>query len=72
MNDQRSLTDQLETLYGLANKNGLYDAADWLRAKLDSAKTNLQGLHPNTGTNELDLAAGLDVVDDGSVNDKPS
>lgn len=35
MNDQRSLTDQLETLYGLANKNGLYDAADWLRQRLD-------------------------------------
>ena len=72
MNDQRSLTDQLETLYGLANKNGLYDAADWLRAKLDSAKANLQGLHLNARPDELNLPASPDVVDDGPVNDKPT
>lgn len=34
VNDQRSLKDQLKTLYQLANKNGLYDAADWLRDKI--------------------------------------
>lgn len=30
MNDQRSLLDQLRELIELANKNGLYDAADFL------------------------------------------
>lgn len=76
MNDQRSLMDQLETLYGLANKNGLYDAADWLRLKLDRmranllAKANLQRLDGDPGTHELDLAARLDVVDDRPVDDK--
>jgi hypothetical protein len=34
MNDQRSVTDQLETLLSLANKNGLYDAADWLKTRM--------------------------------------
>lgn len=29
--DQRSLTDQLLALYALANRNGLYDAADYVR-----------------------------------------
>ena len=31
MNDQRSLSDQLTELYALANRNGLYDAADFVR-----------------------------------------
>lgn len=31
MNDQRSLREQQETLLVLANDNGLYDAADWLK-----------------------------------------
>lgn len=30
MNDQRPLTDQLKDLVTLANKNGLYDAADYI------------------------------------------
>ena len=30
MNDQRPLTDQLITLVQVANREGLYDAADWL------------------------------------------
>lgn len=28
---QDSLTDQMKTVYKLANKNGCYDAADWLK-----------------------------------------
>jgi hypothetical protein len=28
--DQRSLYEQLLALYDLANRNGLYDAADWV------------------------------------------
>ncbi len=38
MNDQRPLLDQLQSLYGLANQNGLYDAADWLKERLDALK----------------------------------
>lgn len=34
MNDQRSVTDQLWSLVDLANKNGHYDAADWLKNRL--------------------------------------
>jgi hypothetical protein len=34
MNSQASVTDQLLDLVKLANKNGLYDAADWLSQKL--------------------------------------
>jgi hypothetical protein len=30
MNDQRSVTDQMRDLVQLANRNGLYDAADWV------------------------------------------
>lgn len=33
--DQRSVRDQLFTLLNLANKNGLYDAADWLKDQMD-------------------------------------
>ena len=36
MPDQRSVTDQLQTLLGLANKNGLYDAADWLKQRMET------------------------------------
>lgn len=35
-NDQRSLNDQLRTLFGLANEHGLYDAADWLKNVLEA------------------------------------
>lgn len=35
--DQRSVMDQLKDLVLLANQNGLYDAADWLRARLDQS-----------------------------------
>lgn len=35
MNSQRSLTDQLRELYALANRNGLYDAADFVLAHAD-------------------------------------
>lgn len=35
--DQRSVTDQLRDLVLLANQNGLYDAADWLQARLDQS-----------------------------------
>jgi hypothetical protein len=37
MPDQRSVTDQLKTLLELANKNGLYDAADWLKQRMPKA-----------------------------------
>ena len=33
--DQRSVTDQLKELMILANKHGLYDAADWLKSTLE-------------------------------------
>jgi hypothetical protein len=33
MPDQRSVTDQLADLYVLANRWGLYDAADWLKVR---------------------------------------
>ena len=36
MNDQRSTTDQLQSLIELANKNGLYDAADWVKTRLEN------------------------------------
>lgn len=38
MNDQRSLLDQLKSLHGIATKNGLYDAADWLKLHLDQKR----------------------------------
>lgn len=38
MNDQRSLTDQLWSLVKLANKNGHYDAADWVKNHLDKSE----------------------------------
>lgn len=34
--DQRSVTNQLNSLIALANKNGLYDAADWLKTRLEA------------------------------------
>lgn len=34
MNDQRSVTEQLQDLIRLANEKGMYDAADWLRARI--------------------------------------
>lgn len=36
MNAQYSLTDQLRELVKLANKNGLYDAADWLNTQIQT------------------------------------
>lgn len=33
--DQRLVYEQLLSLHTVANKNGLYDAADWLRNQLD-------------------------------------
>lgn len=38
MNSQNSLTDQLKELVTLANKNGLYDAADYINNKLEANK----------------------------------
>jgi|GEM_PF-6768995 len=35
MPDQRSLRDQLWDLHSLANRNKLYDAADWLKRYLE-------------------------------------
>ena len=32
--DQRSVTAQLADLIVLANRNGLYDAADWVQTRL--------------------------------------
>jgi len=40
MNSQASVTDQLMDLVKLANKNGLYDAADWLSQRLPSPEVN--------------------------------
>lgn len=34
MPDQRSVTDQLKDLVVLANRRGLYDAADWIQSRL--------------------------------------
>ena len=36
--DQRSTYDQLVSLHELANQNGLYDAADWLKSQLEQWK----------------------------------
>lgn len=33
---QYSVTEQLEELVDIANRHGLYDAADWLRRHLES------------------------------------
>ena len=33
MNDQRSLYEQLLSVFQLANENGHYDAADWIMAQ---------------------------------------
>ncbi len=38
MPDQRSKYDQLVSLHELANQNGLYDAADWLKSQLEQWK----------------------------------
>lgn len=32
---QESLTDQIYELIDLANQNGLYDAADWVKKRFD-------------------------------------
>lgn len=44
--DQRSVTDQLKDLVILADHNGLYDAADWLRVRLEDTSrcTSVDGL----------------------------
>lgn len=44
MNDQRSVTDQLASLIQLAHKNGLYDAADWVRTRMEADKARLEKL----------------------------
>lgn len=41
MNDQRSVTDQLATLIQLAHKHGLYDAADWVRSRIEADQAQL-------------------------------
>jgi hypothetical protein len=38
MNDQRSLIEQLQDLRELANKNGLYDAANWVQLHMNILK----------------------------------
>lgn len=38
MPDQRSLQDQLKELRVLANKHGLYDAADYLSLVIDNGR----------------------------------
>lgn len=38
---ERSLYDQLVTLRDLANKNGLYDAADFITQTIKRARTQL-------------------------------
>jgi hypothetical protein len=35
---EKSLNQQLDALILLGNKNGLHDAADWLRAQVDQAR----------------------------------
>lgn len=40
MPDQRSTYEQLVSLYRLANQNGLYDAADWLKVQLEQWKSS--------------------------------
>lgn len=34
MQDQSALTEQLQKLLQLAHQNGLYDAADWIKARM--------------------------------------
>jgi hypothetical protein len=38
MNDQRSLPEQLDSLWRLATKYCLYDAADWLENRINELK----------------------------------
>jgi hypothetical protein len=40
MPDQRSLTDQLKALIPVANQQGLYDAADYLRGVVERAEAD--------------------------------
>lgn len=40
MNDQRSLTDQLNDLEKLAAKHGLYDAQDWVKNAREKQKNS--------------------------------
>jgi hypothetical protein len=40
--DQRSLTDQLKDLILLANRNGMYDAADWLQARIAESTKSVE------------------------------
>lgn len=40
MGDQRSLTDQLQDLIGIANKHGLYDAADYITRAISGKGDN--------------------------------
>jgi len=35
---QGSLTDQLRALYSIANREGLYDAADYIKTRLEEKK----------------------------------
>ena len=48
MPDQRSVTDQMQTLIGLANKAGLYDAADWIRSSFPFPKPEVSPKTPRS------------------------
>lgn len=42
MNDQRSTTEQLRDLIGIADQHGLYDAADFCRREVERVDARLQ------------------------------
>lgn len=50
MNDQRSVTEQLRELVALANKTGLYDAADWIVERMQRDRELLERLKSSTGS----------------------
>jgi hypothetical protein len=66
MNDQRSLYDQLKTLVPIANKHGLYDAADWLKLvcqKLNRGDKGKQSKVVFGGKNQAEQMVLFEVKD---------
>lgn len=60
--DQRSVTDQLRSLIVLANKAGLYDAADWVNARLQ----------PEFRVRSGELLSDLSLDDIRNLADRPT
>ncbi len=63
MNSQQSLYDQLRELIQIANKNGLYDAADYIRHMVEQIEEKERGKREFCGTSVYPRTENSDKIE---------